>query len=465
MRFDNPKELWTDSTGTALRRPDRSNAVINPRAAAGNRLIQRGSPVLSWGSVTSTSHSNGGAINADTQFGGTHTAYVPYNASRARVSVGLAGALDLSGFKSFGVWITLTASAPRVLRGYMAREAGFTNSASWDIYVTPGTAFYVLAKGSGSASLPWVKNGAFDFSDALYFRVADTANSIESGFTNTGLQAGESYTISHFTAQPRARACLLIQTDDGYAANVRNGDLSRSGYPASGNTYVEIASHYGIRCTAYVIPELIGSSATYMTQDDMRVLLDAGWVLGTHSNAGSGGGLTNLADQTAIYAEITTEMSRMAAFGFVPDWHIRHFALPQGGYDYRVAAALDQIPELVTVRAIGGRNGAAAAANTIPVGHHVSCNGNIVWRDTGNALFIKSSQQLDGPLTTTDHDNYLASLVAEGAVGSCYTHSMTGAIATSFDYFCAAAATLRTAGKLDIMTVDEFYRSMAAQNY
>lgn len=453
---------WSDASGTGLVRPDGSTSFVAPRVGGTNRLIQHGAFAFSWGTISSTDHTNGGAINADTQFGGTHTAYIPYHASRARVSAALSGALDLSGFWSLGVWINSTAAAGRVMRCYIARETGFSNFASWDLFVRPGTNFYVLAKGAGTTgTMPWIKTGTFDFSDALVFRFSDPTDSLESGYTGTGLQSGESYTISAITAQPRARACLLINTDDGYAVNVRNSALSRSGYPASGNTYLEIASHYGIRATAYIIPELIGSSSTYMTEDDMQVLLDAGWVLGTHSSVGSGSGLVDLGNEAAVYAEVTAEIAGMEAFGFVPSSHIRHFSLPQGGYNYFVAAAFDDIPQIVTVRGTGDRNGTAAAANTITAGLHVSCASNKVTRDPVGAVLIKSSQQLDGSLTTTDHDNYLAALVAEGAVGSCYSHSMSGAIATSFDYFCNAAATLRAAGKLDIMTVDEFYRSLA----
>ena len=440
---------------TGLVGPGGETVGFQKRVGSDSRMTNTGARAYSWGTLSANSHTNGGAVQSGTQFGGTSVAYIPYNASRARVDGTISVALDLSGFKNFGVHITKTGLAPSIMRVYVSGDA-FSTSASWDIYVLPGTHYYYLpAHGAVLSGFTWATQGA----SINRFRMMDVSASIEAGASYSGLLAGESYTCSEITVGARARACLLVQTDDGLAANTRGASL-RTGYPASGATYLEIASYYGIRCTAYIIPELVGTNdALYANHDDLKTLLNAGWVLGTHSNAGSSNGLVDLGSEEAVYAEVTAEYNALRAFGYIPDEHLRHFSAPQGGFNYFVAAALDRIPQLRTVRGIGGVNGASYAALTMPGMLSAISTGNKVVRDTGSAMLIKSSQQIDGALTTTDHDNYLANLVAVGGVGSCYTHSISSGIATNFDYFCNAAAALRAAGKLDIMTVDEYYRS------
>lgn len=418
-----------------------------------SRRTNYGARAFQWNGLAAYENLNGGAVQADTRFGDSHVALLPYNAGRARVSGTLAAPINMTGYKALGLWIESNAQGGRALRVYITGD-GYATAYQWDLYVHPGARYYVLPF-DGAALLGAPARNAING-----FRLIDTPNTLEVGNPLGGLQAGESLMVGAFRLAPRARAAVLINTDDGYESNVRNDALNRSAYPASGATYLEIASYYGLKGTAYIIPELVDTGAPWATKADLAALRDAGWVLGSHSNVGTGSGLANLADEQAVYEEVSREMDRMEALGFGE--HVGHFSLPQGGYSHFVWSALDRVSRLKTVRGIGSVNGANYSPQSIPAGETQTSNSALIWRSPKGAAAIRGGQQLDGALTNADTDNYLNNLVAAGAVGTCYTHSITPAIASNFDYFCSKAAQLRAAGLLDVLTVDEWYRSLGA---
>lgn len=409
--------------------------------------VTKGTPLFDWATVT-TGNVNGASVVDETTLESTKAGQLPYNASRAYMDVTIPAA-NLSGMHSFRVRVSKQGAGLSVTRIFFTGD-GFGTFVYWDILVPEGDSTFVLRRNAGvvNGGFTWASNaGAIN---TIRIRDVDTSN--EAGANYVGMTAGQVARFGLFTVNPMSRPKFLVQTDDGYDSNVVNG--AGSGYPASGKNYLDILNYYGLKGTAYIIPGLIDTGAPWMTTAHLNTLKGAGWSLGSHSNAGSGNGLVDLGSQAAVYTEVTTEITGLETLGF-PE-NANHFSLPQGAFNYFVLAALEQIPTLKTVRSIGN----LSPVLTNPMGRPGGQRLAPIFRQPGNARFITSSYQMDGGTTTSEIDDYLASVIAEGATGSSYTHSINGAIATAMDYLCSRLADLQSQGLIDVVTIDQWHRGL-----
>lgn len=123
-------------------------------------------------------------------------------------------------------------------------------------------------------------------------------------------------------------AIVTFTFDDGFASVV------------DANT---ILSQFGMRGTAYVIPEFLGKDG-YLTQSNVDSLASAGWDIGGH-------GSKNLVELSTV--EVRDELVRMHTYlqehGFQGG---EHFAYPNGGYNPAVQSLV--LERFTSARTIDG---------------------------------------------------------------------------------------------------------------
>lgn len=290
--------------------------------------------------------------------------------------------------------------------------------------------------------------------------------------------AGEYLYFGRAYLNPVQVPVFLLATDDGTAANVVPQTTTNPR-----KSFLEICQHYGFRATTYIVPTFLGTSANYMTLQQVKELQRAGWSIANHSyshpqrtsgtpgNPGlrllgplgvfegyTGPGGPPASDDSAIYTELMTGIEWMLANGF-PAAH--HFTLPQGGWDLDVRSACLRAG-LKTIRSGSYYNkgfqirGAKIVGPTAGMSQGVSAAlPGEVYHYTG-WIDIPGSVQLDTPTVTQANIlSYYTKGKQTGATMSGYAHYKEGLV--NFDYLCSLLRTDQDAGLIRVMTIEEYY--------
>lgn len=429
-------------------------------------LISRGTLICDYANFASLQSTSGSASLVTTGFpsgGPSKAVKTDKNASDSYGQVSLSpylplglAAADIKGFlvevynpnsKPCGFSFELyNGSGTRVMSCHMAVDV----SDSWQICFIPKSNFASNLFEAGT--------------EIRFVRPIIRATDI-SGWPMTN---GESLYFGRCYMNPVQKPVFLLATDDAVASNVVDGPSFPTGYPASGGNYKDICDHYGFLATAYVVPPWIGT-ANYLTWEQLAALRDAGWTIGSHSNthpqaAGNPGlrllgpyGITQsyvgaAADDSAIYADIVASIEDMESRGFRD---ARHFALPQGGWDTYVRTACLRAG-LKSVRAI------SSPTTGFPIrgAQHVG-GGNYGDQFQTGWFELAGAIQIDGTPTIANIQAYVDEVIRVGATGSCYTHGIDAATAVKFDGLCSYLKTKQDAGLIRVMTVADYYDSLA----
>lgn len=197
------------------------------------------------------------------------------------------------------------------------------------------------------------------------------------------------------------------------------------------------------------------SGTTFSLARDQGSLLDA-----VNNTTGAWSGLANYRfagsapDDTAIYADLIAAIDALAALGIPTGGSF--FALPQGGSDEYVRSACIRSG----IKWIRGING-ALTMHTIPIGSPSGGSNLPNWN--GGYISQLDAIQTDGSLSLPAIDTYINECVTQGACGCSYHHDLSSATLPGLDRFFQTAAALRDAGKLDVLTADEYIKELGLE--
>ena len=353
---------------------------------------------------------------------------------------------------AIGVWVlnqTLT-DKPFVVRVY---DASAARSLQANMVCPPGDGWQFIVAASGAFTTATL----LTIDQMGPFRITERAP--VNSFPSWGV--GEKVYFGPITLNPRGRASFLLNTDDGYSANI--WPMTGEGFPVQGRSYLSIASYYGYadKLSAYIVPTLIGT-AGYMTHDDLAYLAACGVTIGSHSYThpadGSNNGLKLLGPAfggtvDAIYDDISRGRDALMALGYKSA--ADHFALPQGGWDIYVAEAVSRC-EFKTVRGISTHlTGDGIAGFTNSGGGRSSTSGV-----PNGFIHILGSVQIDDAADLATRSPQIAAFVDKcitiGGVGSSYSHGLSALTATKLNYLCEYLKTKERDGLIDVLSLDEY---------
>lgn len=350
-------------------------------------------------------------------------------------------------------------NAPAPIRIYFTAD-NFANFSNSNVLIYPGLHFYVIPLPTGYTGQAFTSGGGSGFTipgTITKIRIKDTGGL--PGVAYSTMPSGETVEIGDLYLDPVApKAKFLIGFDDCKDDLLIPGGTAIEGGDGVSriHSYVSFVASYGWRTNAYIITGAVGNSG-YLSQyalargrDQFGVIYGAhshshpaaADVAGATTNAGmrvlgpygygltSGAGFTASAtglsvtpanDSSAIITDIQTCLDKLTTWGFYDA--TRHFALPQGGQDKYVNAALESFG-FRSVRNIYEKTPQHQwGSNT------VSVNG---FECRSIAENLMSSYQTDPAADPGDSavQAYIDMIIAYGGIGTNYCHGFAGSAVT-----------------------------------
>lgn len=251
--------------------------------------------------------------------------------------------------------------------------------------------------------------------------------------------AAETVRLHGMYLNRRCNPAVLVTMDDGNAEVV---------------AAAAIANPRGIPLTCYLIPDLIGASASYMTEGELEGLVSAGNVMASHQNETFPAYLDTYGE-AAMLDYVGSAVSWVNARG----WHGYHFAYPGGQFNDRIQAIMRRAGCL-SARSIRGQSYVASperwSAGGSYEGVKSTVNGVPDWYQV-MASPLNSGQSLTNAKAALD------TAIARGESLIYYGHKI-GAVADTVTWTTSDWTALMdyiaqkvSQGLVDAMTIDEYY--------
>lgn len=352
-----------------------------------------------------------------------------------------------------GLWIN-NPSGAHLSCEFRIYNTAANKTAAWNFTVAPTGGWQFLTIAPTSVAF---NNLTWGTDEVHYVRISQRNAGGDVWPTGAVCQFGNVYMGS------KGRARFMLCADDGIYSILRPQDAT-TGFPASGNTIVEILEYYGFKGTLYIIPPLVGQSGR-ITQSELLRLQDEGWSIGSHADADyaySSRGLRSLGptgyadpsdtyhalatnDDTAIYSAIMAGVEGLRALGIHhPDWL---FSLPQGAWDSYVRSAVIR-SGVKHVRGISSYNN----YHTVGIGMPAGGGNSASTLHLGGWMHQADAIQTDSALTNGNIETYVDNVIAYGATGANYHHGVTTSNAASLDHLCSYLKTQQDAGLIEVVT-------------
>jgi len=251
--------------------------------------------------------------------------------------------------------------------------------------------------------------------------------------------------------QRKGRICII--SDDGYHSWIQTG--------------AEILARYGLKSTCAVIADLVGSSASYASENQLRAYVDAGNLCVAHGPRGGGGNLfsANATDELAL-EDMQFHRDWLVARGLTTERGAKCYVWPQGEYA-RTAGDPSMLNRAWDAGFRVGRNAEVQTARW--------CNASYIGHVKSNLLGLTLGHRYEGAANTADHGNETTNIndiitraqfvAAAGLDSYLVLHEVVGRGAAStaiqietdrLHTLAAALQTLVVAGTLECPTMDAF---------
>lgn len=356
MRFDNPREgaPWSDSTGTALVRPDGSVFRAPDIAGAGRTMLwdyaRNGVTGVSASAASCTFEASTFDGEACLKVTGTSTATVNLDIDVSATPIAFGGGvgMDIVSDRTKGTTLALLAAADTGFAAYIqggANPTAASNTAVWTYRTVQPYTFHIFPTGSDPAFSPGYQ-GTWAGTPPTY---PTELSKVRVRAINVGGQVPVFYLRRVYAVAPRISR-VVISIDDGYATAYR--------------LLKPVLDTYALRASWGIIYSAIGATATFMTTHDLGRLYDQGHELVAHGPTGGSGSLTsNYATAAEAVADAEYNRDGLRSLGVLRPEAASVYVWPGGSHQW----ATDDTTLRDAMRSAGFTVGRGAAPLLYPM--------------------------------------------------------------------------------------------------
>lgn len=293
---------------------------------------------------------------------------------------------------------------------FYLEDTGAANSFSYNLgFNLPGWYFVCPHRVSSGLTGKWsVAGGTPAFGTTSFARVQ-----VRMDYTAGQTPSLEFYGVYSIATTNRRVSQVSFGFDDGYA----------SAYTLAAPT----VEKYGGRMSAAIIADLIGSSANYMTLDNLKDLLTRGHEVFVHGPLGGTGSLRNYADgnTAGVTADVAYHRAYLVAHDLQSYGSQNVYTFPQELYFWLTGDA-SAMTNAVKAAGIIGARGQKGSVDPMPSPVGQDCFGPVLVTagyDTGDTIATIVARINEAAATGRDVFVYFHKVVSSGATGGLEINS------------------------------------------